>query len=312
MRRHIVRTLWTALFCAAFVGSPGRIARGPRLARVLAQQARRPNVLFIMADDLNNDLGTYGHPLVKTPNLDRLAARGAPIRPGVHPVSAVQSEPCVAPDGTPAGHHSRARTADGFPDRAAGRGDAAADVQGPGLLRRARRQDLPLRKPGADWHQRPGRPGVLGGLRQPSGHRQRRRDPAHELHAGPGTWQRAGVLRIAGRRRGAHRRQGGGRDHRALEKHTGPPVLHRGGLLPAALSLHRSAQVLRSLSAGQDSRARRIAGVEGARRRRGSPTRRIGESANTTSGKASGRITRRSAFSTRTSAGSSTLSIACG
>ena len=29
-----------------------------------------------MADDLNNDLGTYGHPLVKTPNLDRLATRG--------------------------------------------------------------------------------------------------------------------------------------------------------------------------------------------------------------------------------------------
>jgi iduronate 2-sulfatase len=38
--------------------------------------SRRPNVLLIMADDLNNDLGTYGHPLVKTPNLDRLAARG--------------------------------------------------------------------------------------------------------------------------------------------------------------------------------------------------------------------------------------------
>lgn len=36
----------------------------------------RPNVLLIMADDLNNDFGTYGHPLVKTPNLDRLAARG--------------------------------------------------------------------------------------------------------------------------------------------------------------------------------------------------------------------------------------------
>ena len=29
-----------------------------------------------MADDLNNDLGTFGHPRVKTPNLDRLAARG--------------------------------------------------------------------------------------------------------------------------------------------------------------------------------------------------------------------------------------------
>ena len=29
-----------------------------------------------MADDLNDDMGTFGHPMVKTPNLDRLAARG--------------------------------------------------------------------------------------------------------------------------------------------------------------------------------------------------------------------------------------------
>ena len=38
--------------------------------------ARRPNVLFIAADDLRNDLGCYGNTLVKTPNLDRLARRG--------------------------------------------------------------------------------------------------------------------------------------------------------------------------------------------------------------------------------------------
>lgn len=37
---------------------------------------QRPNVLFIAADDLRCDLGCYGHNIVKTPNLDRLAARG--------------------------------------------------------------------------------------------------------------------------------------------------------------------------------------------------------------------------------------------
>ncbi len=36
----------------------------------------KPNVLFVIADDLNMALGCYGHPLVKTPHVDRLAARG--------------------------------------------------------------------------------------------------------------------------------------------------------------------------------------------------------------------------------------------
>jgi iduronate 2-sulfatase len=40
----------------------------------LAQQ--RPNVLLIVSDDLNNALGCYGDPRIKTPNLDRLAQRG--------------------------------------------------------------------------------------------------------------------------------------------------------------------------------------------------------------------------------------------
>ena len=66
MKRQLALVVCAAVLCLAG-------ATGP----VLSQQSPgRPNVLFIMADDLNDDFGTYGHPLVKTPNLDRLAARG--------------------------------------------------------------------------------------------------------------------------------------------------------------------------------------------------------------------------------------------
>ena len=34
------------------------------------------NVLLIIADDQGRDLGVYGNPVLRTPNLDRLAARG--------------------------------------------------------------------------------------------------------------------------------------------------------------------------------------------------------------------------------------------
>ena len=43
----------------------------------VAAQQQRPNVLYIMADDLGwGDLSCYGRPDYKTPNLDRLAAEG--------------------------------------------------------------------------------------------------------------------------------------------------------------------------------------------------------------------------------------------
>lgn len=42
----------------------------------LLADPRPPNVLLLMADDLNTSIGAYGHPVVRTPNLDALAARG--------------------------------------------------------------------------------------------------------------------------------------------------------------------------------------------------------------------------------------------
>ena len=48
----------------------------PVLCAAKPLAATKPNVLFISIDDLNNDLGCYGNPQVRSPNIDRLAARG--------------------------------------------------------------------------------------------------------------------------------------------------------------------------------------------------------------------------------------------
>jgi len=52
------------------------LCMAPAVVQANSSSAKQPNVLFIIVDDLNDYLGTFGgHPQSKTPNIDKLAAQ---------------------------------------------------------------------------------------------------------------------------------------------------------------------------------------------------------------------------------------------
>ncbi|WP_308285521.1 sulfatase-like hydrolase/transferase [Actinoplanes hulinensis] len=62
---------------AAATAIPAEAAAAERAFQAAPGRSKRPNILFILADDLGwGDLSSYGSPLIRTPNLDRLARGG--------------------------------------------------------------------------------------------------------------------------------------------------------------------------------------------------------------------------------------------
>lgn len=70
--------MWSWQCAVALVGGVAAVFLGLPLSPVLAADPPpRPNILFILADDLGyGDVGCYGQKEIQTPNLDRLAQQG--------------------------------------------------------------------------------------------------------------------------------------------------------------------------------------------------------------------------------------------
>ncbi len=66
--------LFIALFCCYSCSEYSKNAKTKDNS--ISHNTENPNVLLIIADDLNCDLGAYGNMVVKTPNIDRLAETG--------------------------------------------------------------------------------------------------------------------------------------------------------------------------------------------------------------------------------------------
>ncbi len=85
------RSLFVRIFCLLTAVSMSWFSGSPGAPQAKQPSSTRPNILWISAEDLSPDLGSYGDTYSRTPNLDRLAWQGARY------TNAFSSAPVCAP-----------------------------------------------------------------------------------------------------------------------------------------------------------------------------------------------------------------------
>ena len=73
-RRRFLRTVGIGAASLLAAGCSGGAVPRPKLVR------QRPNILWIIAEDMSPNWSCFGERVIATPNIDRLAAEGALFR----------------------------------------------------------------------------------------------------------------------------------------------------------------------------------------------------------------------------------------
>src|SRR4029079_8937823 len=82
-----------------------------------AQTTRKPNIIYILADDLGHaELGCYGQKKIKTPHLDKMAAQGLRFTQHYAGNAVCAPSRCVLMTGLHSGHAQIRNNAEMKPD----------------------------------------------------------------------------------------------------------------------------------------------------------------------------------------------------
>ncbi len=86
------------------------IASTLQVSSAAAEVGKRPNIIFIMADDLGwKELGCYGQQKIRTPHIDQLATQGMRFLDYYSGASGLRTEPLCVDDGQAHGARSGQR-----------------------------------------------------------------------------------------------------------------------------------------------------------------------------------------------------------